>query len=97
MIVKTVVAPGKQSKLVRCLADLQLRVFIFHLMLFFSQNGFEPDILKYTSRQVLLVGTVESRAFLHPKATVRDAIDVCYNYDTNSFGCIFSCKNSYLT
>jgi hypothetical protein len=52
------------------------RFAVVHSMIFFSQNGFEPDILKDTSRQVLLVGTVESRAFLHPKATVKDAIDV---------------------
>ena len=62
---------GKFELLFWCFADLQ-----FFIQCFFSQNGFDPDILKDTSRQVLLVGTVESQAFLHPKATVKDAIDV---------------------
>lgn len=46
-----------------------------NVKLYLTENKFEPDIQKFTSRQVLLVGTVESQAFLHPKATVKEAVD----------------------
>ncbi|XP_028393083.1 protein odr-4 homolog isoform X3 [Dendronephthya gigantea] len=43
--------------------------------LYLTESEFEPDIKASTTRQVLLVGLLESRAHLHPKATIKEAID----------------------
>ena len=54
------------------------RTSCFFKLSLFSQSSFEPDIQKCSGRQVLLVGTIKSQAFLHPKATVKETVDVSF-------------------